>query len=241
MNKSVNPFVYQRILENDIPNSTIPAWIGETYTQCYEDVIIDSLIRGHIRRIGRPLNGMTFIEIGANHPVCTNSTYLWKRKYGLSGILVEANPKLIPNLQKFRNNDTIINAAVYDQDQDNIDFFISPENEISSLNEYFVNSWKNLGVQEKISVPTIRINTLFDMIKNIETIVLIIDVEGMDLRILKDINFEKYRPLIIEIEPSDWLAPGTSTAMIDFLKTKNYDIISETDVNLIFLDKSSIK
>lgn len=238
MNKSVNPFVYQRILEQNMPNSTIPAWLGETYTQCYEDVIIDSLLRAHIRKLGRPINGLTYIEIGANHPVCTNSTYLWKRKYGINGILVEANPKLIKDLQKFRGDDHIINAAVCTQDVKEIEFFISPENEISSLNEKFVNAWKDLGVQERVSVPAMRINSLLEMTKDIEAVILIIDVEGMDLDLLKDINFDKYRPLIIETEPSDGFAPGTSNAMIEYLESKDYVVIGETDVNLIFLDNA---
>lgn len=124
------------------------------------------------------------------------------------------------------------------QDLEGIDFFLSPENEISSLDERFVNAWKDLGVQEKITVPTIRVNTLLDMVQGVEAVVLIIDVEGLDLRLLKDIDFEKHRPLIIEIEPSDGFAPGTSNAMIEYLESKDYVIIGETDVNLIFLDNA---
>lgn len=237
MNKIVNPFVYQRMLESDIPNSTIPAYLQESYAQCYEDIIIESLLRAHVKILGRPINGLSYIEIGANHPVCTSSTLLWQRKYNASGILVEANPKLIPMLKKHRPRDTIINAAAYDQDLSNIDFYISPENEISSLDERFVNSWKNLGVQEKISVPTIRPNHLLSMVSNSELAILIVDVEGLDLRLLKDIDYSRYKPFIIEVEPSDAFAPGTSQAMIDFLSTKNYALVGETDVNLIFQRK----
>jgi FkbM family methyltransferase len=235
MIKIINSFVYQRVFENNLANPTIPAWLGETYTQCYEDIIIVSLLRAHIRRIGRPLNGLSYIEIGANHPVCTNSTYLLERKYGINGILVEANPKLIKDLQIFRGNNLVLHAAVCNKDISEVDFFVSPENEISSLNEEFVNSWKDLGVQERVSVPAIRINSLLEITKDIEAIILIIDCEGVDFDILKDIDFNKYRPLIIEIEPSDGFKPGTSTAIIEYLACKEYLVIAETDVNLIFL------
>lgn len=234
MKKTVNPFVYQRMLEGDITNSTIPAYLQESYAQCYEDVIIDSLLRAYIKNINRPINGLSYIEIGANHPVCTSSTLLWQRKYNIKGILVEANPKLIPLLKKHRPHDTIINAAVYDQDLPSIDFFISPENEISSLDERFVNAWKDLGVQEKISVPTIRPNKLLSMTSDCELTILIVDVEGLDLRLLKDIDYTAYKPFIIEVEPSDGFAPGTSNMMIDFLRSKSYTLVGETDVNLIF-------
>jgi FkbM family methyltransferase len=152
----------------------------------------------------------------------------------MKGILVEANPKLISSLQKYRPMDEIINAAVYDQDVPFIDFFISPDNEISSLDVNFVNAWRNLGVQEKITIPTVRINTLLEKTANAELTILIVDVEGLDLRLLKDIDFTRFRPFIIEVEPSDGFAPGTSNAMIDFLSSKGYSIIGETDVNLIF-------
>lgn len=235
--KNINPFVYQRIYEGDMPNSTIPAWLSETYAQCYEDVIIDSLLRAHIKKLNRPVQGMSYVEIGANHPVCTSSTLMWQRKYGVSGVLVEANPKLIPMLQKYRPRDRIINAAAYDQDLQSIDFYISPDNEISSLDERFVQAWKNLGVQERISVPTIRPNTLLSMVNGAEIVILIVDVEGLDLRLLKDIDFNTYRPFIIEVEPSDGFAPGTGNAMMDFLHSKGYELVGETDVNLIFKAK----
>lgn len=236
MNRTINPFVYQRILESNMTNSTIPAWLGETYSQCYEDIIIDGILRAQERKQKREFRGITYVEVGANHPVCSSSTYLWQKSRGINGILVEANPKLIDELKRFRPNDRIINAAVFDKDVDKIDFYISPENEISSLDEKFVSGWKNLGVQEKISVPVIRINKLLIMAAVAEVVILTIDVEGMDLRLLRDIDFSKNRPLIIEIEPSDSYAPGTSDTMVDFMTGNGYDLASLTDVNLIFRD-----
>jgi FkbM family methyltransferase len=237
MNKIVNNFVYQRILESNMPNSTIPAWLGESYSQAYEDVIMEGLFRAYIKRNG-PVNGITYIEIGANHPVCTSASYLWQRKYGAVGILVEANPKLVPALQRHRPNDIVINAAVYDQDITSIDFYISPDNEISSLDKKFVNAWKDGHIEETISVPAIRINQLLATASAAEIIFLSIDVEGFDMRLLADIDYSQYRPFMIQVEPSDAYAPGTSTTMIDFMTEKNYNLVAETDVNLIFQDNT---
>jgi FkbM family methyltransferase len=235
MDKIVNSFVYQRILESGMPNSTIPAWLGETYSQAYEDVIMESLLLAYVKRKGI-INGITYIEIGANHPVCTSSSYLLQRKYGAVGTLVEANPKLIPTLQKYRPHDTIINAAVYDEDIGSIDFYISPDNEISSIDKRFVNAWKDGQVEEKISVPTVRINQLLETTADADVVFLSIDVEGLDMRLLADIDFDRFRPFMIQIEPSDAYAPGTSTTMMDFMKAKNYNLVAETFVNLIFQD-----
>jgi len=241
MNKTINPFAYQRILETTMPNSTIPSWLGESYAQCYEDVIVDSMIRAYSKRLGRSFS-LTYIEVGANHPACTSSSLLWQRKYGVTGILVEANPKLADNLKKFRPRDNVVNKAAVDSDISEIDFYISPENELSSLSKKFVETRENLGInlgiQEKIKVSTVRLNELLEMTKHHDVVILIIDVESLDLALIKDINFEKYRPLIIQAEPSDGFCPGTGNSMINFLKQKGYSLVAETDVNLIFMDSS---
>jgi FkbM family methyltransferase len=235
MEKIVNSFVYQHILEMGMPNPNIPAYMTETYSQCYEDIIMDSMIRAYIKSNGAP-DGITFIEIGANHPVCTSASYLLQQRYGMTGILVEANPKLVPALQQFRPRDQIINAAVVDSDELTVDFYVSANNETSSLDERFV-TVRTPGIDEKITVRTIRINTLLDMVKGAEMVILSVDVEGYDLRLLQDVDFSKYRPFLIQVEPSEDYSPGSTKNIIDFLTSKNYNLVAETDVNLIFQTK----
>lgn len=236
MKRIFNQFTYDKIRSDNMLDPTIHTFINETYSQCHEDVIIASLVRAYFKRTSTQFS-LSYVEIGANHPVATSSTYLWKNIFNINGILVEANPKLISELEKHRPNDVIINAAVIDSDEPFISFYLGHENEISSLNETFVANWKNLGVQEKITVPTIRINQILNQV-NTDIVLLTIDVEGMDLTLIRDIDFSKYRPFIIQTEPSDYFFPGTSSQMIDFLGSKNYKLVSETDVNLIFIDNT---
>ena len=224
--------MYQHILETGMPNPNIPAYMTETFSQCYEDVIMDSMIRAHVKTNGTP-NGITFIEIGANHPVCTSASYLLQQRYNMTGILVEANPKLVPALQQFRSGNQIINAAVVDSDEQTVDFYISANNETSSLDEQFV-TVRTPGIEEKITVSTIRINKLLEMTSGAEMVILSVDVEGYDLRLLQDIDFTKYRPFMIQVEPSEHYSPGSTKNIIDFLATNNYNLVAETDVNLIF-------
>jgi len=234
--KSINnPFVLEILNQNsDMPKPTIPAYLHETYAQAYEDIIIDSLIMAYCKEFKYPTENFKYIEIGANHPINTSSTFLWNLKYGITGFLVEANPSLIPALKQYRPNDVIINAAVYDENISFIDLHIGNENEVSSINETFVSNWKNQGVNEKISVPVIRINELLAKIEKDKLIILVIDVESLDLRLLKDINFDQYKPFIIEIEPSDFFIKGNTKSIISFLSTKGYKLVAATSVNLIF-------
>jgi FkbM family methyltransferase len=235
MKKIINPFLTEIISKNsDMSEPTIPGYLNETYSQCYEDIIIESMLLAHCRKTKYPIENFTYIEIGANHPVNTSSTFLWQQKYGMSGILVEANPNLIPPLEKFRPLDVIVHGAVYDQDIKSVNLYLGNEHEISSVNEDFVNNWQKKLADNHVSVPVIRVNDLFKKVTNNKLVILIIDVESLDLRILKDIDFEKHKPFIIEVEPSDFFVKGTSKKMIEFLSTKGYKLVAATSVNLIF-------
>lgn len=230
-----NIFVNHTIDSAGMPAPTIPANLTETYSQCYEDIILESLLRGHVKTHGAP-NSLVFVEIGANHPVSTSSSYLFRKKYGMKSILVEANPKLIPALQLHRPGDTIVHAAVVNHDTPTVDFYVSTNNETSSLDDRFVIT-RTPGIQETLTVPTVRANHVLDMATAEATVLLSVDVEGLDLQILQDIDFTKHRPLFIIVEPSEDYQPGSTNAIIDFLVSKDYNVVAETDVNLIFQAK----
>lgn len=235
MKKIINPFIAEALSQHaDMPTPTIPAYLDESYSQAYEDVIIDSMIMAYCKQFKFPISNFKYVEIGANHPINTSSTFLWSKKYNINGILIEANPRLIPALKKFRPNDLIINSAVYDQDIETIDLYLGDENEISSVNENFVSNWKNQGIKEKVTVPVMRINDVLDKIEKNFLTILIIDVESLDLRLLKDINFNIHKPFIIEVEPSDFFIKGNTRAIIEYLKSQGYRLVGATSVNLIF-------
>jgi hypothetical protein len=53
-----------------------------------------------------------FLEIGSNHPVNINNTYILENKYNWKGIMVEYNPMYLPLYKKYRPNSIhIINDA----------------------------------------------------------------------------------------------------------------------------------
>lgn len=233
MQRIVNPFVYDQIRQHRMPNPTIPAWLDETYSQCYEDVFIRKTLEAYTLRNKLNSLQLSYIEIGGNHPVCTSASFLYYNQFGVNGIIVEPDPKLAENLRKFRPRDRIIEAAVVDTDDKEIEFYVSTENELSTAVPEFVE--KNRLTTQKIKVQTIRVNSILEML-DVESLLLSIDVEGLDLRILKDIDFTKHRPHIITIEPSEHIVPGTSMAIIDFLREKEYRLIGKNYVNLIFED-----
>lgn len=240
MNKIINPFVYNYIANNDIKNPTLPAWIGETYSQYFEDIIVESLLKAYLSKNKEKKLSFTYIEIGANHPISTNSTFLLNKKYGVNGILIEANPDLIGDLSKIRSKDFVYNVAISNSNEENVEFYLSKDTEISSLNKNFVEAWDKKEASNKIVVKNKRINEILHIVKDCDLIYLSIDIEGMDLDLIKDIDYPKYSPFLIQCEPSEGFKKGTKDEMIEFLKQKNYILICETEGNLIFINQKYI-
>ena len=52
-----------------------------TYSQCAQDLFVEAVMRG--KKNGK------FLEIGSNHPIVHNNTYLLETKYNWSGLMVE--------------------------------------------------------------------------------------------------------------------------------------------------------
>lgn len=234
----LNPFILYAIRTDNMADPTIPTYMQPTYAQAYEDVILMSILTAEITKRKSQLRGLTFLEIGANHPVNTSPSYYFEKHLGVPCVLVEANPALINELNKHRKGTVIHGAVTAGHEQQEVDFHISPDNEISSVNKDFVHAWKDGKITETIKVPTLCINCLLESVSRSESIILSIDIEGHDYEILTDIDFGTFKPLIIMIEPSEEFAPGTVDKIMNHLIPLGYELVARTFVNMIFKSTS---
>lgn len=238
-----NPFVYEKTFLSDIKGPAISSLIEEQYAQCGEDLIVSSLIRslisgGYLSQ----LNKLVSVEIGANHAYAGSNTYLLSQNFGIKSILIEANPALIPDLIKSRSDAMVLNIAIVDNDSDFVSLYVSNHSELSSLDKSFVDGWHDgtIGVASTQKVQASRINqVLKQTVQNDQKILFLsVDVEGLDLRILADIDYLAWRPLIIQAEPSEHHAPGETSRITELMYKNGYRLFAMTRVNLIFIDLS---
>ena len=233
-NFKINDFIYDEIKLKNTSSPTIVPIMAETYSQCYEDIIIESLFKAAVTRGDILLEDITYIDVGANHPISTSASYLFYKHYGINGILVEANPNLIKELKTVRPNDLIIESAVVATDISTVDFYIGNDTEVSGLLVDVIDNWKQQGHKQKITANAIRINDVLKLSKG-KHIILTIDVEGYDYEILNDIDFNTYKPWLIQVEPSDSIVPGNSQRINSLLVNHGYILISQTDVNQLYV------
>ncbi len=238
-----NPFVYEKTMLADIKSATIPFMLEEHYGQCGEDLIVFSILRSlRTQNLLSDWTNFCCIEIGANHAFAGSNSYLLWKYTGVPCILVEANPKLLPDLHKARPDVQLVHTAIVTDDAEHVEFFVSHHHELSSLNRDFVEKWHdgNVGVEEVINVPAMRINRFLEQYvpENRQIVLLSVDIEGMDLEIIEDMDFEKWRPIIVQMEPSNHFHADESVKMTVAMQKRGYVLLSETNVNLIFIEQA---
>ena len=151
-----------------------------------------------------------FFDIGAYESINISNSYHFEQN-GWDVHCFEANPLLIDGLKKDRKN--VYNYAVYDEDKDSVEFnaVIGPWGGGSNMAgvsaieldpDYMNKFGHEIHQITKIKVPQKTLNTIISTeisyIKNID--IMSIDVEGGELKVLKGLNLEKYKPKLMVIE-----------------------------------------
>ena len=102
-----------------------------------------------------------------------------------------------------------------------------------------IESTTQYHIADSVEVDVIPINNILDLHLSDIPFFMSIDVEGLDLEILHQINFSMYRTLLIVSETLTF-DPSTGgkkiSAISDFLVSQNYFVFADTRCNTIFVD-----
>ncbi|TVQ42614.1 MAG: FkbM family methyltransferase [Gloeocapsa sp. DLM2.Bin57] len=181
-----------------------------------------------------------FMQIGANDGVYDDNFNRCIKEFNLKGILVEPLPELFEKLKLNYKDyaDTLIfeNVAIASDEQKEIQLYTfdkQDEGELVRLDVFTTSDKarlekvkKNLNLQANIinlTLPATSIESLLNK-HNVNSLpIIIIDTEGYDFEILKQINFDKYQPLIIQFEHCN-LTPKTRLECYQYMSKKGYNL-----------------
>ena len=171
----------------------------QTFSQSGEDIIIDYILRVS----GYPKAQCTYLDIGANHAKELSNTYFFY-KQGIRGVLVEANPALIPELKLYRGDDVILNLCISSTSGNEVPFYVMSGDGLSTSEleaaEEMCKINPALKIEKVVQVKTISLHDILDKYFAQAPTILNIDIEGKELEILKEIDFRVCRPFIIIVE-----------------------------------------
>ena len=208
----------------------------KSYSQCGEDLIMYFLFNW--LKIRRPI----YLDIGANHPKFLNNTYFFYKR-GCSGILIEPNHNLLEKLRRVRPRDKCINIGIGFGEKREADFYIMTADTMSTFSKETAEQYASYGthkIKEVRKVLLVPINEIFPELFEKTPNLISLDIEGLDLDILKSINFEIYRPEVFCVETLTYSEDNTEKKLgeiIDFMLSQDYFVYADTYVNTIFVDK----
>ena len=214
-------------------------WKKTSRAQAGEDCIIAYILKV----LGKDFSQCSYLDLGANHAKDLSNTYYFYEK-GASGVLVEANPYLIPELKLYRNRDTILNRCISSKSGEKIKFYVFNGDGLSTPDykaaQEFLEKNAALEIVDTVDVETVTVNEILEGCYTESPTILNIDIEGMEIDILKSIDFEKYRPKIIICEMIEYRASLTvgekNKSILEYMKSIDYEEFAFTGINSIFID-----
>ncbi|MBY0513802.1 MAG: FkbM family methyltransferase [Gemmataceae bacterium] len=216
-----------------------PPAFRPSFAQAGEDAVV-SFIFAYLK-----LDQPSYIDIGAADPVKWNNTYYFYLQ-GCRGILVEPNVDLIPKLKAERPDDTILNIGIGPENT-TADYYRLSEPGWNTFDkdeaeEAIRNSGGRERVVEVVKMPLVNVNDVLAKHYGGKTPDFFsIDVEGLDLAILKSLDWAKHRPKVICVETVVNGTTGERSEVAAFLDQKGFAARASTFINTVFVDKGLLR
>jgi len=211
-----------------------------SYAQAGEDLIVHYLFRSF------GVNEISYLDVGANHPDYISNTFFFYKR-GCTGVCVEPNPRLYKKHKRVRPNDVCLNVGVGINGQKEADFYLFPGHAdgLSTFSKTEADHWANVGMEglgklraaKVIKMPLVGINEIMDRYGIPDF--MSIDVEGLDLEILRTMDFEKYPIKCICVETVRYNSEQKAcrdAEILCFMQQQGYSIHVDTGINTIFVN-----
>ena len=210
----------------------------KSWSQCGEDLILRYLF--DLLHIARP----SYIDIGAHHPWYYNNTYLFYRR-GARGVNVEPDPSLHARLRSGRGRDTNLNIGIGSR-EDEMDFYVMSNRTLNTFSPVEARKYVAQHGLRIVETRRIRVQTFAQAVEahlGRTPDLVSLDVEGLELEILRSIDFEQHRPHVFCIETLSYNSgngSGVKNADIHALMLeKEYMLYADTYINSIYVAKRS--
>ncbi|MBX3303318.1 MAG: FkbM family methyltransferase [Nitrospira sp.] len=193
-----------------------------------------------LRRVFERQNFGFYVDVGAHHPTRFSNTYFFYKR-GWRGINIEPNPDVRDLFCSVRRRDIHVQLGVSN---------LSGELTYYQFNEPALNTFdgesvrfnlkrKQYHLKSTCQVKVERLDTILDLYLPVGTPIdfLSIDVEGLDLAVLKSNDWERYRPKCVLVEVlNSSLEELINNQVYGFMKKQQYILRAKTYNTVFFLD-----
>lgn len=166
-----------------------------SYSQEGEDLILRRLFDG--RRAG------FYVDVGAHHPLRFSNTYFFYR-LGWRGIDIEPDPEIALAFRLFRPRDLYLQAGVAES-PGKLTYFRFDDAALNTFDRELARQREQVAGRRALpplEVPVERLDGILDRLLPPSTVIdfLSVDVEGMDLAVLRSNDWARFRPRCVLAE-----------------------------------------
>ena len=181
-----------------------------------------------LRKYFKKKNIGFYIDVGCYHPIrLSNTAFLYKK--GWSGMNIDISKKSIDLFNICRPRDINLNYGVSNINKLSNYFYNKDLFHSNTLNLKFSQSFLNKNNIKKKKIKIKTLNNLIDIYaSNVKKIDLIdIDAEGVDLDVLKGIDFKKYNIdlIMIEVHYYDKTTKSNAIKIKKILNKNNFKLL----------------
>jgi len=207
-------------------------YLNHSYSQEGEDLVLDRLLNSK--------SDGFFVDVGAHDPKRFSNTFMFYSR-GWRGLNIDALPGTKSRFEQSRPRDITIECGVSIEESE-LNYYMFNEPALNTFDDQ--EAKKKDGalnglyyVENKSFIKTYPLATLLEshLPNNQKIDFLSIDVEGLDLQVLKSNDWSKYRPTYVLVEDLNFSLEQdfAESEMYFFMNNVGYELIAKT-VNTSF-------
>jgi hypothetical protein len=219
--------------------STIP-FISLSFSQFGEDVILKSIIDEYCPELldDSSQNGY-FVDFGAFHPFTYSNTFALY-VLGWRGLNIDANQKYINLFNRQRPGDRNVCTGVSDKTETLEYTHFKNMGARNTFETEMVSKSVDQGceVSHTETLKCLEVNDLLDKYAKPNAVIhyMSIDLEGFDERVVKALEWQRFKPWIVTVEAhADTLDEALNTTIAKHLIENGYRCVSKCHLTLFFV------
>ena len=184
----------------------------------------------------------TYLDLGAHHPTYLSSTCFSYLRGG-RGVCVEPDPLPFRDLQKKRGRDTCLNVGA--RTLPDAEFFLMSASTLNTFSQE--EAWRleadtTHRIVRTVRVPIVSVNQIIEEHFPACPHFVSLDIEGMDMEILRAFDFGRWRPPVFCVETLVFSERRSGAAKIGdvaaLMDSQGYFVYADTYVNTVFVDRA---
>jgi FkbM family methyltransferase len=211
-------------------------FVNLAYSQDGEDMVL--------RRLFERQSSGFYVDVGALHPFRFSNTCYFHRR-GWRGINIDPNPDAIEAFRRSRPSDINLCVGVADAPGD-LTFHFFNESALNTFDADLAGERALLPGYRLVQTRSVPVRRLDDLLSGHlpqgQTIdFLSIDVEGMDLAVLRSNDWTRFRPIMLLVEAHErTVAAAEKDPVHRFVADAGYRMIAKTLNTLIYEDGAGL-